>query len=697
MTFEKGATVMNLRTTGTVSLRAGGVISLMFLAALEALAQVPTTLTSSGLNTHVEAPSTLPSGQTNYDITGGTRPGGGTNLFHSFGAFNVGSNSIANFFNETSLPTNNILARVTGGSPSNIFGALQTTGFGNANLFLINPAGVVFGPTASLNVGGSLTVTTANYVTLADGVRFNAAISPADALLSSAPISAFGFLGSSLPVGQAGMITVQPGATLTVSTGQTISLVGRDNLNGAGQQAGVVIDGGIVKAESGRINLISVGNPIDAQSGGEVGATTAVASWFQNKGSINVQNGAVISTSTETGANGGVILIRGGQLTVTNSSLSADGPLAIPLSVSSPAGTIDVHADSVTLNQASISASSGRGTAGTITFSDLTSLDSNGSVIAAKVTHHLANDATTRGGSISIGSPSTQTVTLTNSQISASTMASAPGIGFYTGDAGDITVSARNLTLNGASIGSVAGAHSFRAGGLITFNGDRIAVTSSSVDTYNDSNGSANGVGAVYFQGHNSTASAPTTAKSVLVDDSSIVAGMAVGTYRGGNIVFHSKGVTLNNSLLKSHGYVSGGNINLTDVNTLQIVGSTLSTVSSGSGGTISLGSSATDSISLQNSNVTTLGVAVKGGRIDIRAAKQYESIGSSVQSDSVLGNGGAVSIRSNKVSLAGGSSLSAQGPQGEGTITLDYGNKLTIKDTTITPSATITSGWKNE
>ena len=92
-----------------------------------------TSITSSGLNTRVSTPSTLPSGQVNYDITGGTRPGNGTNLFHSFGNFSVGSNNIANFLNETALPTTNILGRVTGGNVSNIFGTLQTTGFGSAN------------------------------------------------------------------------------------------------------------------------------------------------------------------------------------------------------------------------------------------------------------------------------------------------------------------------------------------------------------------------------------------------------------------------------------------------------------------------------------------------------------------------------------------------------------------------------------
>ena len=154
------------------------------------LAQAP--ITSSGLNTHV---TTSSSNALQYDITGGTRPGNGTNLFHSFGEFGVPTNHIANFLNETALPTSNILGRVTGGNPSNIFGTIQTTGFGSANLFLMNPAGIVFGPNASLNVGGSVSFTTADYLRLADGARFNALPGSQDALLSSAPVAAFGFFG----------------------------------------------------------------------------------------------------------------------------------------------------------------------------------------------------------------------------------------------------------------------------------------------------------------------------------------------------------------------------------------------------------------------------------------------------------------------------------------------------------------------
>jgi filamentous hemagglutinin family protein len=157
----------------------------------------------------------------NNDITGGTRPVGGTNLFHSFGDFNVPNNNIANFLNSSGLATSNILGRVTGGNLSNIFGTIQTTGFGNANLFLMNPAGFLFGPNATVNVGGMVSFTSADYLRLADGVRFNAAPNAAaDALLTAAPVAAFGFLGSN-----PGALTVQ-GSQLTVTEGTGLSLVG---------------------------------------------------------------------------------------------------------------------------------------------------------------------------------------------------------------------------------------------------------------------------------------------------------------------------------------------------------------------------------------------------------------------------------------------------------------------------------------
>ena len=220
------------------------------------LAQVPP-ITSSGLNTQVSGPTILPNGRTNYDITGGTRPGGGPNLFHSFGNFNVPTNNIANFLNDSGLATSNILGRVTNGNPSNIFGTIQTTGFGNANLFLMNPAGIVFGPNATLNVGGSVTFTTANYLRLTDNVLFNAIPNAAsDTLLSAAPVAAFGFLGSN-----AEAITVQ-GSQLSVASGQSISLVGGNiTIQSGVLDDGVTIQPARLSAPNGQINLASASSP----------------------------------------------------------------------------------------------------------------------------------------------------------------------------------------------------------------------------------------------------------------------------------------------------------------------------------------------------------------------------------------------------------------------------------------------------
>src|SRR5262245_17256147 len=167
-------------------------------------------ITPSGLNTQVNLSQTPPLGKVQYDITGGTRPGGGVNLYHSFGDFNVPTNNIANFLNSGSvglngavlppnLPTANILGRINGGNPSSIFGMIQTNGpggFPNANLFLMNPNGFLFGPSATINVGGMVTFTTADYLRHTDNTRFNADAGPADLLLTAAPVAAFGFLGN---------------------------------------------------------------------------------------------------------------------------------------------------------------------------------------------------------------------------------------------------------------------------------------------------------------------------------------------------------------------------------------------------------------------------------------------------------------------------------------------------------------------
>ena len=103
-----------------------------------------------------------PNGNT-FDIDGGTLEN--KNLFHSFDSFNLDSGQIANFLSQPSIQ--NILSRVTGGDPSVINGMVRITG-SDANLFLMNPGGIVLGPDASLDVMGSFTATTATGIGFGD-------------------------------------------------------------------------------------------------------------------------------------------------------------------------------------------------------------------------------------------------------------------------------------------------------------------------------------------------------------------------------------------------------------------------------------------------------------------------------------------------------------------------------------------------
>ena len=250
--------------------------------------------------------STAPTGTVQYDITGGTRAG--ANLFHSFGNFNVPDHNIANFLNETSLTTANILGRVTGGNVSNIFGTIQTTGFGNANLFLMNPAGIVFGPNASLNVGGSVTFTTADYLRLDKASGSNAGIFHADqaqtSLLSSAPVDAFGFLGSN-----PGAITVQ-GSQLTVSDGQGISLVGGNITIQNGTLQNGTVQPAHLLASNGQINLATARSPGEFSQDLTAAPNTNGVS-FRSFGSAHLEPGSTMEFS-QTGT--GKVSIRGGQL-----------------------------------------------------------------------------------------------------------------------------------------------------------------------------------------------------------------------------------------------------------------------------------------------------------------------------------------------------------------------------------------------
>ena len=427
-----------------------GVVLSWVISAPVTLAQGPP-ITPSGLNTQISHPATLPGGEIVYDITGGTRPGGGPNLFHSFGDFKVPTNHIANFLNETGVPTSNILGRVTGGNISNIFGTIQTTNFGNANLFLVNPAGFLFGPNATVNVGGMVTFTSANSLRLADGASFRASPNATvDALLSAAPVAAFGFLGSN-----PGAITIQ-GSQLSVTPGQTLSLVGGTITVRSGRLGDGTVQPALLSAPSGQINLVSVSKPVNSNVGGEVAVSGAgqgaefIPTGFKSMGAIRLSQGSTIDTSVSanSGLSAGAVLIRGGTLVMKDSSIKAEFP-DNTFNPSNPSigGSIEVTATRVALsNHSTISTSNvGFGSAGNITFNADTFSASDSTITAA-------------GGMMSAESGSVTIQGLQGSGASAHSV-SLTRTGMATGNAGlphcagcnnggPIFIQADNITLN---------------------------------------------------------------------------------------------------------------------------------------------------------------------------------------------------------------------------------------------------------
>jgi filamentous haemagglutinin family N-terminal domain len=161
-----------------------------------------------------------------FDIHGGTRAG--ANLFHSFAQFGLHQGQIANFSSNPAI--RNILARVTGGDASVINGLIKVTG-GNSNLYLMNPAGIIFGPHASLNVPAAFIATTANAIKIGNGYfGMNTTAAELAALTAEPNGFAFSSLNQNLNPGTpAGVIVNQ--ANLNVNPGQTIVLAGNQVIN----------------------------------------------------------------------------------------------------------------------------------------------------------------------------------------------------------------------------------------------------------------------------------------------------------------------------------------------------------------------------------------------------------------------------------------------------------------------------------
>ncbi|MBE9562076.1 MAG: filamentous hemagglutinin N-terminal domain-containing protein, partial [Proteobacteria bacterium] len=244
-----------------------------------------------------------------FQITSDSGQQHGGNLFHSFQDFNLNSLESATFSGPNNVQ--NIISRVTGGNPTNIDGLIRST-IPNADMYFLNPYGIMFGPNAQLDVQGSFHASTADYLKLGENGQFDASY-PNDSLLTVAPIESFGFLTDSPAT-----ITTQD-SNLSVPDYKTLSLIGGDlYLNSNTPPVMLNEDGSVIipstsvlSASSGRINLVSV-----ASKGKIIIRSPELNLGYTKGGQIRIDK-YLVDTS---GQGDGNIFIRSKNLIVTDNS-----------------------------------------------------------------------------------------------------------------------------------------------------------------------------------------------------------------------------------------------------------------------------------------------------------------------------------------------------------------------------------------
>jgi filamentous hemagglutinin family protein len=499
------------------------------------------------------------------EITGGQPRGG--NLFHSFRDFSVGTGETASFLNANDIA--NIFSRVTGGNISNINGLISANG--SANLFLINPAGILFGENARLDVCGSFLGTTADSILFEDG-EFNATdLNNPPVLTINAPIG-LGFRdnpGDIVNQSRALDSTGQAISGLRVQPEKNLALVGGN----------VSLDGGVIVASGGRVELggltaagtvginndgslsfperitrgdVSFTNIASVFVIGEQGGNIAVnANNLEVFGNSTLRGGTLQEIGLLNGQSGDILINATGEIAIDSSEI--DNSVNI-----GNAGNVEINADSLTItNSAEINSSTyGRGNAGNITVNAANniSLDAN-SIIRSNV----EEGAVGNGGQITVD---TGTLNLTKGgQILTIVREARSNLPAGEGNAGNITINARDtVNLDGVSEDSNQFPSGFRStvGDSAIGNGGNIEITSGSVDLTNGagitSSTSSSGDGGNLI----------ITAKQLSVRDG---AGLDTDTFsagNAGNLTINVENFTVQNSQVSASTLGKGNAGNLT-------------------------------------------------------------------------------------------------------------------------------------
>ena len=385
-----------------------------------------------------------------YAITQDLGVTAGNNLFHSFHSFNLAPGETATFSGATHIE--NVISRVTGGTVSNINGTIKNT-IANANTYLFNPAGILFGKSAQLDVQGSFHASTADYLSFADGEKIYANTTQASQFSSAAPAK-FGFLDASVASGVADMAITgsQLQADSLMLTGGDVSLT---------QQASLSVTNSVeVQADQ----FVLDNSSISVMRSGE--SAQDAAHILVNAKDISLQQGSSISSSSTEQAQGADIRLQAqnylqivGENT-ENQSTSLLIKAGASLTDTASSGTTHLQGKNVTLRDGGMVFSTilGTGRAGDIHLqADETILmtgtgnlqDGVPSGVFVEIHSQVDSEAST--SNLSLQAP---TITLTD-DVEVSVFTAGPRQG------GDIKVQANSLFMDNSDlmVGTIADGH----------------------------------------------------------------------------------------------------------------------------------------------------------------------------------------------------------------------------------------------
>jgi filamentous hemagglutinin family protein len=561
--------------------------------------------------------TTVTNNGTQTTIDNGDRAG--DNLFHSFRDFSVPNGGEAFFNNAADIV--NIFSRVTGGNTSTIDGLLRANG--GANLFLINPAGIIFGDNASLDIGGSFYGSSADSILFEDGEFSATDLENPPLLTINAPI------GLSLR-DNPGEIAVE-GANLTVNSGQSLTLVG-GNLRlqdgarlfgfGGRVQLGGLRDGGVVNFDDN----LNLSFPTDLALADLTLSNNAVVNVTSSNGGsieVNVNNLDLTQNSALNagiGQNSGSADAQAGDIVVNASgNILLDDNSSIFNQVGTNgqgnSGDVAITANSLTLNNRSFVGGglSGMGNSGDVTLNVANNIEVNG---ASSLRSLVERNAVGNSGNITI-----DTGILRVSDETSLIFANTRG----TGDAGDVTINATDSVtlINNATLIS-------QVEPSATGNSGNVSITTPILEV-RDFAGiftTTAGIG----NGGNITIN---TSDRTFVDRRSSISAGTTNQGNAGNIEVNTNSLTLNNFALLSantrdNGDGTAGNIvvNANDINLSQgaIIGSFTET--NFTGGTISLNANSLN-LSTGGKILTSSDGAGNAGDIDLNIADRINIDGS--------------------------------------------------------------------